>query len=430
MAKQTDLNLRSYTFYQVFPRQHSTSQDFQGVIQDLKRIKALGTDVIYFLPIHPIGEKARKGSEGSPYSITDYMEVHHQLGRLDDFKELVNKAHELNMKVMIDIVFNHTSRDSKLVYEKPEWFYKNEKGEFANRIGDWSDITDLDFSKRPVWDYLIDVLKYWAEIVDGFRCDVAPLLPIDFWKEARKEVEKINPNLIWLTESVHPGFIKYLRDMGYDCSSDSQMYEAFDICYDYDIFDYMNEYLKDGKKLSRWLEEVARQDVTYPKNYVKLRSFENHDQPRLRSKVRDHDHFKQMIALMFFFKGAPFIYAGQEHQVNHTPSLFENDLVPWNNETSIEPYIKRLSALKKQPIFVSGNYNMHHSVDVAVLSYTYQNQFLVGIFNLELEKSVEVPLIDGIYTNFINEEDIEVKNGKIELNSTPIIIDTLKEHIK
>ncbi len=430
MAKQTDLNLRSYTFYQVFPRQHSTSNNFLGVIKDLDRIKSLGTDVIYFLPIHPIGKKARKGLEGSPYSIVDYMEVHQGLGTIDDFKELVKKAHDLNMKVMIDIVFNHTSRDSKLVKEKPEWFYKNEKGEFANRIGDWSDITDLDFSKRPVWDYLIDVLKYWGAIVDGFRCDVAPLLPIDFWKEARTEVEKINPDLIWLTESVHPGFIKYLRDMGYDCSSDSEMYQAFDICYDYDIFDYMNDYLKDGKKLSRWLEEIARQDVTYPKNYIKLRSFENHDQSRLRSKVRDHEHFMQMIALMFFLKGAAFIYAGQEHAVNHVPSLFENDLIPWNKEASIESYIQRLSALKKQPIFISGNYNMHHSVDVAVLSYTYQNQFLVGVFNLELSKSVEVPLIDGIYTNFINEEDIEVKNGKIELNSTPIIIDTLKEHIK
>jgi cyclomaltodextrinase / maltogenic alpha-amylase / neopullulanase len=430
MAKQTDLNLRSYTFYQVFPRQHSESSDFKGLVKDLNRIKALGTDVIYLLPIHPIGKKDRKGSDGSPYSIVDYMEVHDQLGTLNDFKELVLKAHELNMKIMIDIVFNHTSRDSKLVMEKPGWFYKNDQGEFANRVGDWSDITDLDFSKRPVWNYLIDVLKYWGAIVDGFRCDVAPLLPIDFWKEARFEVEKINPNLIWLTESVHPGFIKYLRDMGYDCSSDSQMYEAFDICYDYDIFDYMNDYLKDGKKLSRWLEEVARQDVIYPKNYVKLRSFENHDQPRLRSKVRDHDHFMQMIALMFFLKGAAFIYAGQEHSVNHVPSLFEKDLVPWNKDTSIEPFIQRLSALKKQPIFITGNYNMHHSVDVAVLSYTYQNQFLVGIFNLELQKSIEVPLIDGIYTNFINEEDIEVKNGKIELNSTPIIIDTLKEHIK
>jgi cyclomaltodextrinase / maltogenic alpha-amylase / neopullulanase len=430
MAKQTNLEIRSLTFYQAFPRQHSQTQNFEGIVKDLDRIKALGVDVLYLLPIHPIGEKARKGVEGSPYSIVDYYKIHDHLGTLEDFKKLVTESHKRGIKIMIDIVFNHTARDSKLVNEKPNWFYKNTKGEFANRVGDWSDITDLDFSNRPVWDYLIDVLKYWATIVDGFRCDVAPLLPIDFWVEARKKVDQVNPNMIWLTESVHPGFIKYLRDMGYDCSSDSQMYEAFDICYDYDIFDFMNDYLHDPKKLSRWLEEIARQDVIYPKNYIKLRSFENHDQPRLRSKVRDHAHFMQMIALMFFLKGPAFIYAGQEHEINVAPSLFDNDLIPWNANNSIESYIQRLAALKKQFIFTYGNYTMHHSEKVAVLSYMYHDQYLVGIFNLENEASVSVPLIDGNYTNFINDEDIRVENGTIKLDHRSIIIDTLKEHKK
>jgi cyclomaltodextrinase / maltogenic alpha-amylase / neopullulanase len=429
MAKQTNLNLRSYTFYQVFPRQHSTKQNFEGIVDDLDRIKALGVDVIYLLPIHPIGKKARKGTKGSPYAIVDYYQVHEDLGTTEDFKNFVSKAHQKGLKVMIDIVFNHTSRDSKLVFEKPEWFYKNQQGEFANRVGDWSDITDLDFKHREVWNYLIDVLTYWSAMVDGFRCDVAPLLPIDFWIEARKACEKVNPELIWLTESVHPGFIKYLRDMGYECSSDSEMYQAFDICYDYDIFDYMDDYLKDPKKLSKWLEEIQRQEVIYPKNYVKLRSFENHDQKRLRSKVRDQDHFMQMIALNFFLKGSAFIYAGMEHQVDHMPSLFEDDLVPWQSEHSIEAYMKRLIALKKQPIFIDGIFNIHHKEGVAVLSYTYQHQFLIGIFNLENEIEVQVPLIDGIYTNFIDESDIEVKHGKMKLNGNPIIIDTLKEHI-
>lgn len=430
MAKQTDIQLRSALFYQVFPRQHSATQNFAGVINDLDRIKALGVDILYFLPIHPIGKKARKGTIGSPYAILDYYAIHESYGTLEDFKNLVKIAHQKGMKVMIDIVFNHTSRDSVLVKEKPEWFYKNEKGEFANRIGDWSDITDLDFSLRPVWDYLIDVLKYWAEIVDGFRCDVAPLLPIDFWIEARSKVAKINPNMIWLTESVHYSFIKYLRDLGYDCSSDSQMYDAFDICYDYDIYDHMNDYLKDGKKLSIWLEEIYRQEVVYPKNYIKLRSFENHDQPRLRSKVRDHDHFIQMMALMFFIKGSAFIYAGQEHEIKHYPNLFENDIIKWQKNKSIEPLIQQLAALKKNQIFVHGNYDMHHSEDVAVLSYTLKNQFMLGIFNLENAQDVFVPLVDGKYTNILNNEVISVTHGKIELGHYPVIIDTKKEHKK
>ncbi|OHE30197.1 MAG: alpha-amylase, partial [Tenericutes bacterium GWC2_39_45] len=349
MARQTNTEIRSYTFYQVFPRQHSKSHDFIGVIKDLDRIHAMGVDVLYVLPVHPIGEQARKGQQGSPYSIVDYLEIHPGLGTYEDFILLIDEAHKRGMKVMMDIVFNHTSRDSKLVKEKPDWFYKNDKGEFANRIGDWSDITDLDFKKRDVWNYLIDVLKFWASKVDGFRCDVAPLLPLDFWMEARKKIDLINSNLIWLSESVEPGFIKYLRDHGYECYSDSEMYQAFDVCYDYDIFSYMNEYLKNPNKLSRWLEEIARQDVIYPNNYIKLRSFENHDQERLRSKVRDHAHFMQMMALMFFLKGPAFIYAGQEHEIFEKPSLFEIDLIPWNSENSIEVFIKRLSSLKKQP---------------------------------------------------------------------------------
>jgi len=430
MAKQTDLNLRSKTFYQVFPRQHSQKQNFKGIIEDLDRIKNMGVDILYLLPIHPIGKKARKGTKGSPYSIIDYYKIDESLGSKEEFIELIEQAHQRNMKVMIDIVFNHTSRDSILTNQHPEWFYKNESGGFANRVGDWSDITDLDFNQRPVWDYLIGVLRYWAEIVDGFRCDVAPLLPIEFWIEARKEVEKINPYMIWLTESVHGSFIKYLRDRGFECSSDSQMYEAFDICYDYDIYEFMNDYLADPKKLSRWLEEIYHQEYVYPKNYIKLRSFENHDQPRLRSKVRDHVHFMQMITLMFFVKGSPFIYAGQEHEIDHAPNLFEDDLIKWQPKDSIEADLKVLANLKKHKIFIDGIYEMHHSVDVAVLSYVYEKQFLLGIFNLENLKQVEVPLIDGDYLNILNNEMIHVTHGTIELDHQPVIINTTKDDRK
>jgi glycosidase len=430
MAKHTDIHLRSYTFYQVFPRQYSALGTFKGVEQDLNRIANMGVDVLYFLPIHPIGEKARKGVEGSPYSIKDYYAICEKLGTLEDFKSLVAKAHELNMKVMIDIVFNHTSRDSVLVEKQPNWFYKNEKGEFANRIGDWSDITDLDFKNRKVWDYLIDVLIYWAKIVDGFRCDVAPLLPIDFWMEARQKVDQVNPNMIWLTESVEYGFIKYLRDLGYDCSSDSQMYDAFDICYDYDIYHAMNAYLKDGSKLSRWMDEIERQEVIYPKNYVKLRSFENHDQERLRSKVRDHDHFMNMNALMFFLKGSAFIYNGQEHEIDHRPNLFEIDVIPWNQKKSIESDFKKLAELKKNPLFTYGNFNIHHKHEVVVISYTYHQACAIGIFNLEEALSVEVPLKDGKYLNHLSQQHFIVKHGKIELKNEPIVILTTKDMMK
>lgn len=430
MAKQTDLSIRSMTIYQVFPRQHTVKGNLEGVIDDLDRLKDLGVDVLYFLPIHPIGKLARKGKIGSPYSIMDYYAIDPSLGTLKTFEKLIAEAHKRDIKVMMDIVFNHTSRDAKLVSEHPNWYVRNQKGELANRIGDWSDIADLDFENKEVWDYLIDVLKYWGSKVDGFRCDVAPLLPIEFWIEARAKVSEVNPNMIWLTESVEYGFIKYLRDHGFDCSSDSQMYEAFDICYDYDIYSYMNQYLKDPSRLSRWLEEIIRQEVIYPKNYIKMRSFENHDQKRLRSKTRDHNHFMQMVALMFFLKGPALVYGGMEHEIDHAPSLFEHDPVQWNPEHSIEPMIKKLSMLKKKPIFTYGNFNLHHDEKVACFSYHYQDQTLFGIFNLENKEKIKLPLKDGIYHDLLGDRQIEVKSQTIILDHKPIILQASKDEIK
>ena len=422
MAKHTDIQLRSQVFYQVFPRQHSKKQNFQGVMKDLDRIRDLGVDVIYLLPFHPIGKVSRKGQMGSPYSIVDYYQIDPDLGSLDDLKLLVKKAHEKGMKVMMDIVINHTSRDSVLTKTHPEWFYKKADGSFANRIGDWSDITDLDYTKPGVSEYFTDVLIYWSKIVDGFRCDVAPMIPLDFWLQARTSIDQIKPDFIWLTESVEPGFIKYIRDMGYDAHSDSEMYQAFDICYDYDIFKYMDHYLKDGTLLSQWIDKIAEQETIYPKNYVKMRSFENHDQERLASKTRDLNHFMQMNALMLFLKGAAFIYAGQEFYNQKRPDLFENDLILFDKNHDLQVFFRRLSSIKKEPLLTHGIFEVLNKEKVVVLKYHDKKESIIGIFNLEKAKTVTLDLKDGIYHNMIDDKDIEIKNHIVELDETPMII--------
>lgn len=426
MANKTSISLRNLTFYQVFVRQHSASKDFKGVIADLDRIKSLGVDVVYLLPIHPIGKKMRKGSKGSPYAVFDYYQIDESYGTLSDFDQLVEAVHERGMKLMIDIVINHTSKDAILTEKHPDWFYHKPNGSFANRVGDWSDITDLDYNNPSVWDYMINMLAYWAKHVDGFRCDVAPLLPIDFWIAARAKIDQINPNLIWLSESVHPSFIKYLRDLGYDCSTDSQMYQAFDICYDYDVFDYFETYIKDPKTLHQWIEEIYRQETTYPLNYVKLRSYENHDQERLRHKARDDKHFMMLIALSFFLKGSAFIYAGLEHMVKDRPDLFEDDLIVWQPERSIETFIKKLTKLKKDPMFASANFHMHEHDQAVVLSYENKKECFIGIFNLEHKASIGVPLKDGTYINLMNQSSVEVLDQHITGSDEPIIIKTNK----
>lgn len=422
MAKQSDINLRSKVFYQVFPRQHSKKQNFMGIVEDLDRIKSLGVDVIYLLPIHPIGQLQRKGLKGSPYSIVDYYKIDESLGTLDDLKHLINEIHKRDMKIMMDIVINHTSRDSVLTKKHPEWFYKKADGSFANRIGDWSDITDLDYGIPGVTEYFIDVLKYWAKYFDGYRCDVAPMLPLDFWLKARAEIDKIRPDFIWLTESVEPGFIKYIRDMGYDAFSDSEMYQAFDICYDYDIYKYLNDYLKDGTKLSLWLERIYEQEIIYPKNYIKLRSFENHDQERLASKTKNRNQLIQMNALMYFLRGTAFLYAGQEYLNEHRPNLFEDDIIEFNYDKDLEKFFYRLSQIKKEKLLTYGNFHILNKEDVAILKYEDNNEAIVGIFNLEGKDKVTIDLKDGTYINLLNDQAIVIKNQTIELNNYPVII--------
>lgn len=423
MALNTNINLRNKSIYQVFVRQHSKTGDFKGLLTDLDRIKNMGFDIVYLLPFHPIGKISRKGSIGSPYSIVNYYEIDENIGNLEDLILLKKEVNKRGMDLMMDIVFNHTSRDSYLVKHKPEWFYKNENGLFANRVGDWSDITDLDLNNLEVREYLIDVLKYWAKYVDGFRCDVAPLLPIDFWSDARLQVNKVNENILWLTESVELSFIKYIRDLGFDASSDSQMYDVFDVCYDYDIFKYMDNYLDGSMPLNRWLTKIIEQESIYPKNYVKLRSFENHDQARIASKAKNKNQLINLTAMQFFIKGMPMIYAGQEHQIKHRPDLFETDLIMWDEKNSIEDYIKTLNEIKKDLVFKDGIFNLEHENE-AVFSYLKDHTFMLGIFNLENSKSIKVPLKDGLYLNLINNDMINIKNNLISDYLEPIIIKT------
>ena len=244
MAQNTDKKLRNMMMYQIFVRNFSAQGTFAAVRPQLQRIKELGTDIIWFMPIHPIGTLQRKGTLGSPYAISDYRAVNPEFGTLDDFKELVDDIHAHGMKCMIDVVYNHTSPDSKLSREHPEWFYHREDGSFGNRVGDWTDIIDLDYSAKELWDYQIETLCFWAEIVDGFRCDVAPLIPIEFWERARAEVAKVRPDCIWLSESVEPGFITYMRGRGITALSDSEIYRAFDISYEYDCYGAMRAYIE------------------------------------------------------------------------------------------------------------------------------------------------------------------------------------------
>jgi glycosidase len=426
MAIDTDQELLNKVIYEVYVRNHSNEGDFKGLQKDLARIKRLGVDIIWLMPIHPIGQIQKKNSLGCPYSIQDYRKINPEYGTLEEFINLVTAIHELGLKIIIDIVFNHTSHDSWLLSHHPEWFYHMTNGEIGSKVEDWADVVDLDYTHPDLWDYQIDTLKYWAgQGIDGFRCDVAPLIPIQFWLQARSELRKIKPDLIWIAESCGPSFIADLRRQGFIAHSDCELYQAFDITYDYDDYDVFQAYLQGQAALKEYLNLNRQQETIYPANYIKLRFLENHDQPRIKSMVSDEKSLLQWTAFIYFEKGTTLLYAGQETLDPKTPSLFKRDLVDWSGlSPEFCDVLTKLAALKKTPIFSHGYYQIHHVPESGIIlaSYQYKQQILYGIFNVEAKCGfLKVDCKDGQYQNLINGESVNIQDSLLELQTVPII---------
>jgi glycosidase len=348
--KDTDKSLRNLVIYSVYVRNHTPEGTFRALEADLPRIKALGTDMIWLMPIHPIGVEGKKGSLGCPYSISDYRAVNPAYGSLDDFRHLVDSIHALGMKCIIDVVYNHTSHDAVLLSEHPEFYWRKADGSFGNRFGDWADVYDLDYSNRNLWDYQAESLMFWAGIVDGFRCDVASLVPPAFWAYARARVAEVNPSCFWLGETVHRSFVTAARKEGLAIWTDSQMFEVFDAEYQYDIHEKFCACFENRvpyeTALSSYLDALNAQEFIYPENYIKLRFLENHDNRRFASFCPNEERRRQWLRFMFFQKGPMMIYAGQEFSCTHTPSLFEKEPFDRSGE-DISRLIAGLAAEKK-----------------------------------------------------------------------------------
>lgn len=420
------MNLRNMTLYSVFVRNHAGT--FRGVAEDIPRIRRLGADAVWLLPIHPIGTAQRKGSLGSPYAIADYRQVNPEYGTMEDFRHLADVVHRHGMKLLIDVVYNHTSPDSRLAKEHPEWFYHRPDGCFGNRIGEWSDIIDLDYAQPGLWDYQIGTLKMWAELVDGFRCDVAPLVPLAFWQRARREVEQVRPGCIWLAESVEPAFIRANRSRGLVSHSDGELYQAFDICYDYDIYGDFLAYVEGRASLADYVAALERQESCYPEDYVKLRFLENHDRPRMAFLFSDRTARMNWLAWVFFQKGAALLYGGQEWEATHRPDLFDPDPVPMAGEAPLADFIRRLAVMKKDELFARGVFSLRaYPNDVLAASWRLGERLALGIFSLKAKPLVlPVPLPDGAYTCLTDGRTVLVESGLLCADGQPIILMTSK----
>ena len=423
MARNTDINLQKQVIYSVYVRAHTEEGTFLSIIPDLDRIKALGTDIIWFMPIHPIGVEGKKGSLGCPYANRDYRSVNPAYGTMEDFKTLAEEIHRRGMKCMIDVVYNHTSPDAVLLREHPEFYYRDENGNTGNKVGDWADVIDLDYSVPGLWDYQIESLCQWAQIVDGFRCDVASFVPVSFWNMARSFVEKVRPGCIWLGETVHQSFGNLVRREGFGCSRDTEAYEAFDMEYEYDIRESFDRYLRGEVVLSHWLDNMNFQEAVYPANYNKLRFLENHDQPRICASVQSESDRDNYTAMLFFLKGTTLLYAGQEFSCEHTPSLFEREVFPRNGR-DISAYLRHLSDLKHTVLDADDAFEARadDEHDIAVLLRQNERKKKIGVFSLKSAcAGVKVDAPDGCYENLIDGTTVRVENSLLYCEGRPIL---------
>ncbi len=424
MAANTNPQLQTQIIYSIYVRNHTPEGTFRAVIPDLDRIRALGTDIIWFLPIHPIGVSGKKGTLGCPYANRDYRSVNPAYGTMDDFKALVREIHARGMKCMIDVVYNHTSPDSTLYHEHPDFFYHGADGKPGNKMGDWSDVIDLDYHNPDLWAYQIESLKFWAGIVDGFRCDVASFVPLAFWKAARKAVSEVNPDCIWLAETVHQSFGCLARAHSVPSELDYDMYEAFDMEYEYDIREAFDKYLQGSIALSHYLDMLNFQEAIYPANYNKLRFLENHDQPRICSYVTDEQALRNYTAMLYFLKGTTLLYAGQEFENDHLPSLFEKEPIDRHTGKDLTPLLKTLASIKRAlgvPSFFRAEAD--DANDIAVMQRTGDTGHFIGVFSLKgVSAEVPVPAMDGVYENLLGGASVTVAAGKLSCAGEPVII--------
>ena len=423
MARDTDPRLQNQVIYSVYLRNHTREGTFRALIPDLDRIRALGVDILWLMPIHPIGEKCRKGRLGSPYANRDYRSVNPEYGTEEDFRALVDAIHDRGMKCMIDVVYNHTSPDSVLWREHPEFFYRRSDGTPGNHVGDWSDIIDLDYTVKALWDYQVETLRGWAEIVDGFRCDVASFVPMDFWARARREISEKKPDFLWLAESVHRSFSVECRRRGMYCATDRETYEAFDMEYEYDVREAFDRWLDGKGTLGHWMDLLSFQDFAYPKNYNKLRFLENHDTPRIAPRAGDDLSLENYTALLFFLKGTTLLYAGQEVAAEHTPSLFDADKVRWDTGKDLTPLMQKLSRLKKEVLSPDDLFSAAADEEqaIAVLRRDDGKTGKLGIFSLRGrpgETAVDLP--DGTYSELLRGGEVEVRGGRVRCDGEPM----------
>lgn len=334
LKKTTASWIDTCVLYEVNVRQYTEEGTFKAFEDHLERLKDMGINTLWFMPIHPISKTERKGTLGSYYAVDDYTAVNPEFGTMEDFQHLVDKAHKMGFKVILDWVANHTGWDHKWITEHPDWYDRDENGEITYSY-DWSDIAELNYDNYEMRAQMINAMQFWVEEVgiDGFRCDHAIGVPASFWNAAVYKLKSVNSEIMMLAEvSAAQSLTKY----------------AFDSCYNDQLYGQALS-IKGGVGTS-----TIAQGLTLNTNYVEgsfpMNYLDNHDKNSYEDSIvgRFGDTYEVMLALSFVAPGYPLVYTSNEQGYDHEIEFFEKDTVKWEDEKKYEQLITELSAMKAE----------------------------------------------------------------------------------
>lgn len=385
----------SASIYEVNIRQFTAAGTFKAFAAHLTRLKNMGVKIIWLMPVTPISIEKKQGTLGSYYACSDYVSINPEFGSLDDFKDLVKQAHDLGFTLIIDWVANHTGYDHHWVQEHPDWYEKDAAGNFVERHG-WADVIDLNYKNKDLRAAMIASMQYWIKEcdIDGFRCDMAHLVPLDFWIEAKAQCETIKP-LFWLAECEVPEYHK-----------------VFDVTYAWKWMHATDKLVNNFGSLHN-LKVVLKEYQDYPPGALKLFFTSNHDENSWNgTEYEKYGAAAAMLAVFsFVWPGVPLIYSGQELPNLKRLKFFEKDSIEWAEPLKRENFYTSLLQLKSSNTalhdgacmnVLPNEYNDHI---FAFLRYTEKNKVLV-IMNFSnsdrLQFKIEHPLIKGGFTHLFS----------------------------
>jgi glycosidase len=407
---------KSSVLYEVNVRQYTDSGTLRAFEKHLPRLKALGVDVLWFMPTFPIGVINRKDELGSYYSVKDYLGVNPEFGTLNDLKRVIGKAHELGMHVLLDWVPNHTSWDNPLTVEHPEWYMKDSTGKFAPPIGtDWTDVIQLDWTQKELHDYMIDAFKFWVNLgVDGFRVDHPHNTPKEFWERARSELYRIKPVLM-LAE--HEGGGVFLE-------------KGFDMDYAWEMHHLMNNVARGKVRANALMKYFNREWAVYPGNAYRLMFLTNHDENSWAGTIDSlMGNSQRMFAtLIFTVNGVPLIYSGQEACLDKKLKFFVRDTIKWDTCDMTGFYASLIKLKKENPALWNGDFGgkinkLKTNKDKKIFAFyrEIKENRIVVLLNLT-KKSItfkpDLKSIEGEYTEYFTDQKADL-NKSVRLTLEP-----------